>query len=161
MKLLELKKRVWDVWVKLNSWKGELTSSPESYVAEIKSFGDRRYKKTWVKALARFKATRIHRNCLDAWTLISISFNYTPDCWDYEYRHEILDEFLTYSDGLELLKVGLEQIFASNDDFSPQEQKEASENGFFELVAEREGDPRRLSLSDGFTRTFAGTRPAA
>lgn len=160
MKLPQLKERVWQLWVKLNSWKGELVSSPESFVAEMKRFGDRRCKKTWIRALAQFKATRIHRNCLDAWTLIAFSFNYTPDRWDYEFRHEILDEFLTYPDGLELLKVGLEQIFAS-DDFDLQEQKETSENGFFELVAEREEGLGGIYLPARSARTIAGAGTAA
>jgi hypothetical protein len=160
MKLPELKKKVWTLWTKLNSWKGELTSSPESFVAEMKGIGDRRYKQTWITALCRFEATMIHRNCLDAWTLIAYSFNYTPERWDYEFRHEILDEFLTYPDGLELIKVGLEQIFASSD-FSPQEQQETTENGFFELVGERAEKFRRIGFAVGSARRVERISPSA
>jgi hypothetical protein len=156
MKLAELKKRVWCAWESLNTWKDGVVIQPENFDEEVKRFGDRRYKETWVKALARFKAITIHRSCLDAWTLITISFNYTPNRWDYEYRYEILDEFLQYPDGLELIKTGLEQIFAS-DDFSPQEQKETRENGFFRLVEDRAGNDRGLSLPTGFARTITKT----
>jgi hypothetical protein len=160
MKLLELKQRVREVWESLNTWKDGVIMQPENFDKDVKSFGDRRYKKTWIQALARFKATKIHRSCLDAWTLITISFNYVPSRWDYEYRYEILDEFLRYPNGLELISIGLEQIFAS-DDFSPQEQKETRENGFLKLVEEQTGDNRGICFSIESTRTIAATRTAA
>ena len=160
MKMQALKQRVWKIWSKLNSFRGELVAVPQSYVAEIKSFGDRRYKKTWVKALARLQAIYLHRNCLDAWMLITENFNFTSDRWDYEFRYEILDEFLQYSDGLELIKTGLEQIFTSTD-FTADEQQETSRNGFFELLAGREGQHPGLSLSVGSIRQLAGTNTAA
>lgn len=160
MKLPALKQKVRESWETLNTWKDGVVIQPENFEQDVKQFGDCRYKKTWIKALARFKAVKIHRNCLDAWTLIIISFNYTPDRWDYEYRHEILDEFLMYSDGLELLKTGLEQIFAS-DDLSPREQREAKKNGFFKLVGEREGECGGISLPTAPAWAIAGTRTAA
>ncbi|NEP61210.1 MAG: hypothetical protein F6K31_30240 [Symploca sp. SIO2G7] len=157
MKLPELKKRVWRTWCHINSWKGELTSPPESYVAEVKGFGDRRYKKTWIKALARFEAMFTYETCLDAWALISISFNFTPGHRNYEYRHEILDEFLMYPDGLEMIKDGLEQVFST--DCSPQERENA--HGFFKLLEERESEHRGIGSAVGFNRELAGAGTAA
>lgn len=157
MKLPELKKKVWALWTKLNSWKGELTSSPESFVAEMKRIGDRRYKQTWITALCRFEAMLSYEACLDSWALLTISFNFTPDRWDYEYRHQILDEFLMYPDGLEIIRTGLEQLY-SNDYAEERENAD----GFFRLVAEREGRDRRIGVANGFARTaITGTRPAA
>jgi hypothetical protein len=157
MKLPELKKRVWQTWVILNSWKGELTSPPESYVSEIKSLGDRRFIATWIKALARLEAMFTYESCLDGWALIAISFNFTPSHSNYEYRHEILDEFLMYPDGLEMIRAGLEQLFSS--DFSPQEREDA--NGFFKLLEERDGVPERISFAIGSERALAEASAAA
>lgn len=157
MKLSELKKRVWKAWCNLNSWKGELTSPPDSYVAGVKGLGDSRFKQTWIKALARFEAMFTYESCLDSWALIAISFNFTPDHRNYEYRQEILDEFLMYPDGLEIIRDGLEHLFSS--DFSPQEREDA--NGFFALVEEREREHRGISLVNGFAGAIAGASAAA
>lgn len=156
MKLTELKQHVWDAWEFLNEWKGQVLQ-PENFVAEVKRFGDRRYKRTWVKALAHFEAVNAHQNCLDAYMLILNDFNFTPDRWDYEYRHEILDAFLMYPDSLDLIKTGLEQLLSS--DFTPTEQAEA--HGFFELVEERGGEPGRIGLPIGSDRRLPAASPAA
>ena len=157
MKLPEIKRRTRQAWESLNAWKGGVVLQPENFGQEVKSFGDRRYKKTWIQALCRFEAMLSYKSCLDAWALISISLNFTPDRWDYEYRHQILDEFLMYPDGVELIREGLEQLFSS--DFGPQERENA--NGFFQLVGEREGGVRGIGLPAGRTRAIAGTRTAA
>lgn len=107
---------------------------PEKFKPEVRLFGDLRYKRTWVKALARFEATLAYKSCLDAWSLLTYSLNFTPDHVLYEYRHEIFDEFLLYSDAIDLIKLGFEQLYSI--DFTPQEREEA--NGFFELVAEQQ-----------------------
>lgn len=130
---------------------------PERFDEEMKGFGDRRCKVTWIKALARFEAMLTYKSCLDSWALITISFNFTPDRWDYEYRNEILDEFLMYADGLEIIRDGLEHLFS--EDFSAQEREEA--NGFFRLVAERERNHRGIGLTDGPIGAIAGTYTAA
>lgn len=157
MKLPELKQRVWRLWVQLNSWKGELTSSPDSFVAEMKSFGDRRRKQTWANALCRFEAALSYKGCLDSWALLTISFNFTPDRWDYEFRHQILDEFLAYPDGLEIIRDGLEQLYS--DDFVEEREKA---DGFFGLVAEREGRDRGIGLPARPARTvITGASPTA
>lgn len=158
MKLPELKRRTRQVWEALNTWKDGVVLQPENFDKEVKSIGDRRYKQTWIKALARFKAAQLHRSCLDAWTLITISFNYHPDRWDYEYRYEIVDEFLLYPEGLELIRAGLEQIFAT-DDFSKKEQD--STHGFLRFLEEREAQHRGVSIAAGPQRSIAGTHAAA
>lgn len=142
MKIQDLKQRTWEAWAELNTWQGDLLL-PGIYVEEIRRIGDRRCKATWRKALARFEAMLIHQSCLDAWSLIRYSFNFTPDRWDYELRYEILDEFLSYSNGAELIKMGLEQLLSKN--FTTQERKAA--DGFFRLVEGQQG--RRISLPVG------------
>ncbi|NEQ51433.1 MAG: hypothetical protein F6K11_15045 [Leptolyngbya sp. SIO3F4] len=154
MKLPELKKRVWNAWTRFNQASGVVTQ-PKNYVHDVKQFGDRRYKVTWIKALAHFSAQASYESCLDAYMLVLNSFNFTPDRWDYEYRHEILDAFLMYPNGLELIKTGLEQLL----ELTPQEQDEA--HGFFELVEERGTQPGRDRLPIGFNRTLASTYSAA
>ena len=145
MKIQQLKKRVWKVWTTINSYCGELTSSPDDYVREIKEFGDRRYKKTWEAAYARLSAIAIHRGTLDAYSLILYTLNFTPEHPDYDYRDQILDEFMMIPDALDLIKMGLEQIFTSSD-FTADEQREASHNGFFELLAGRKDQLRGTSI---------------
>lgn len=134
MKLSELKEKVYQAWKDLNTWKGGILMQPENFKPEMKTFGDLRRKDTWIKALARFHATLAYNSCLDAWSLITHTLNFTPDDWDYEYRHLIFEEFLLYPDALDLLKLGLEQLYSA--DFTPREREEA--HGFFELVAEQQ-----------------------
>lgn len=134
MKLPELKEKVYQAWKRLNTWKGGVVMQPENFKPEVKTFGDLRRKDTWVKALARFEATNAYQSCLDAWSLILHSFNFAPDRWDYEYRHAIFAEFLLYPDALDLIKLGLEQLYSI--DFTQREREEA--HGFFELVAEQQ-----------------------
>lgn len=157
MKLPELKKRVWRVWTRLHSWHGELTSPPERYVVDVKSFGDRRYKQTWAKALARFEAMRTYETCVDGCALITISFNFTSAHRNYEFRHEILDEFLMYPDGLDMIRDGLEQLFSS--DSSPQERDDA--HGFYSLVEERERQHRGIGIPTRPAQPIAGASTAA
>ena len=123
----------------------------------MKNFGDRHYKKTWIQALCGFEAALLYKSCLDSWALITINLNFTPDRWDYEYRHQILDEFLMYPDGLEIIRNGIEQLYSA--DFNTQDSEEA--NGFFRLVAERERDAGRIDLLIGFTGAITGSRATA
>ncbi|HAG81634.1 MAG TPA: hypothetical protein DCL61_10805 [Cyanobacteria bacterium UBA12227] len=88
---------------------------------------------------------------LDAYDLLLYTFNFTPDCWDYEYRHQIFDEFLMLPEALEIIKTGLEQLFSI--DFT-QEQRESA-HGFFELLQEQCERRGIISNSDGFIREFA------
>lgn len=157
MKLPELKQRTKRAWEAVNTWKGGVVIQPENFDKEMRSLGDRRRKDTWVKGLCKFKAMLAYKSCLDAWALLTITFNFRPDRWDYEYRHQILDEFLMYPDGLEIIKSGLEDLYSQ--DFSPKEREEA--NAFFRLLAEREGESRRIGFSIGSDRTLAGLGAAA
>jgi len=130
MKLPELKQRTQEAWKYFHEATG--TVAARSLKDEVRAhFGDLRRRDTWIRALASFEA-RFHRAaCLDAWSLITHSFNVTPDRWDYEIRHEFFEAFLQLPDGLELLKMGLEQLFT---DFTAEEQEC---DGFLELVAEQ------------------------
>ncbi len=60
---------------------------------------------------------------------------YTPDEWDWELRHEILDQFLTLPGGLDCIINGLEQILKYPID--PEEVEIA--NGVLKLVQEQSG----------------------
>ncbi|ASC73669.1 hypothetical protein XM38_046410 [Halomicronema hongdechloris C2206] len=141
MKLLELKDKVWKAWKLFNDASGVITQEV-TFVQDVKRFGDRRYKATWIRALAQFTAQASYESCLDAYMLVLDNFNFTTNRWDYEYRHEILDAFLAYPDALDLIRTGLEQLFSS--EFAPREREEA--DGFFELVEERSQQPGRDGL---------------
>ncbi|MEM9008976.1 MAG: hypothetical protein AAGE59_36390 [Cyanobacteria bacterium P01_F01_bin.86] len=157
MKLPELKRRVKKLWESLNTYKDGVVLTAESFDVVTKRFGDRRYKKTWIKALARFEAAFTYETCMESWTLIAITLNFKPGTAVYEYRHEILDEFLTYPDALDLIKHGLEQLFSS--DFSPREREDA--NGFFRLLEEREGEHRGIGIPARHPWTIQGASAAA
>ncbi|MEM9809366.1 MAG: hypothetical protein AAF959_29300 [Cyanobacteria bacterium P01_D01_bin.56] len=150
MKLPEIKKKVRNIWNTLNEWDG-VVLQPEQFDREIKTFGDRRYKETWVNALCRYKAMLAIEGCLDSWMLLTSTFDFQPDHWDYEYRHRIFDEFLMYPEAVEIIKTGLEDIF--NKDFDVQEREKA--DGFFKLLGEREGSAGTI----GFPTRFTGQIP--
>jgi hypothetical protein len=132
MKLDELKEKVLEAWEFLTEFKSQI-AQPGNFKPEVKQFGDLRQKATWIKALARFEAINAHHSCLDASSLLLHGFNFTPDRWDYEYRHEILDEFLMFPDALDILRRGLEQIYHAP--YNASDRSEA--HGFFELVEEQ------------------------
>lgn len=154
MKLNELKQRVHEAWEELNTWKGGVVMQPENFKPEIRTYGDLRRKDTWSKALARLRALNSWKGCLDAYSLILYDFNFTPDQWDYEFRHQILEEFLYIPGALDLIKLGLEQLYSA--DFTPKEREEA--HGFFELVAEQQAR-RGLPIND--IRRLAGVSQSA
>ncbi|MBP0016720.1 MAG: hypothetical protein J7647_04085, partial [Cyanobacteria bacterium SBLK] len=129
MKLSTLKAETYDAWECISTF-NDAVVQPEHFKTEVRAFGDLRCKETWKKAYCSFWAQNIYDSCLDAYNLIRIYFNPSPDDWDYELRYRIFEEFLKFPDGLELIKLGLEQLFSAN--FTSQERKKA--DGFFELV---------------------------
>lgn len=148
MKLPELKQRTEEAWKDLHEAKGAI--AVRSLKDEVRAtFGDLRRRDTWVRALATFEAQFHHAACLDAWSLILHSFNVTPDRWDYEIRHEFFEAFLQLPDGLELIKMGLEQLLINF------EAEERQCDGFFELVAEQQERGR-----DGFSIGSIGRQSA-
>ncbi len=146
MRILELKQQVYEDWYRRH-WYNQSVCSPtdptrdETFKRELRTYGDLRSKSTWVKALARFSALNSREACLDACNLILYDFNFTPDRWDYEFRHQVVEEFLMLPGSLELIKLGLEQLFS--DTFTQEERSQA--NGFFELVHEHSGATRRIA----------------
>ncbi|MEM9808761.1 MAG: hypothetical protein AAF959_26185 [Cyanobacteria bacterium P01_D01_bin.56] len=135
MKLPDIKKRVRRTWGILHTG---FAVQPGQFEQDIKAFGDRRYKKTWIAAMCRYEAAFALESCLDSWMLLTNTFAFQPKRWDYDYRHQIFDEFLMYPEALEAIKTGFEQLFSK--DFDQQERAEA--DGFFRLLEEREGDNR-------------------
>lgn len=138
MKMDELKIRVHESW-KRYLWFEEAISQPDSFKADIrKEFGDLRYKETWESALARYRGLNAQIGLLDASSLILNALNFTPERWDYEYRHSIFDEFMMLPDGLDLIRVGLEELYSAT--YTPQEREKA--DGFFRLVQEQSSNGR-------------------
>ncbi|NJN62583.1 MAG: hypothetical protein HC795_14640 [Coleofasciculaceae cyanobacterium RL_1_1] len=142
MKLQDLKSRVREAWEFLSSYRNCVVLR-EQFKAQIRQeFGDLRYKRTWEQALARYEALNIFHDCLDASYLVLHALNFVPERWDYEYRHQIFNEFLTISGSLELLKLALEQVLSNS--FSTIEWSQAG--GFYNLVAEQAGREQRLPV---------------
>ncbi|MDX2098263.1 MAG: hypothetical protein SFW36_10850 [Leptolyngbyaceae cyanobacterium bins.59] len=132
MRLAELKEKVLQEWQDY-CWYKQSVCQLEAFKPEIKKqFGDMRCRSTWEKALCYFRAMNAQIGLLDAYTLILYTFNFTPDRWDYEYRHQIIEQFLTLPDGLDLIRLGLEQLFSK--DFTCEERGQA--DGFYQLVPE-------------------------
>ncbi|MDY6786132.1 MAG: hypothetical protein SW833_26900 [Cyanobacteriota bacterium] len=144
MKLPQLKQQVYDCWESLSTFNGAIVQ-PDNFKAEVRKFGDLRYKRTWENAYCSFWAQNIRDACLDSYELITIYFNYKPDLWDYYLRHQVFEEFLSLPDSVQMLKTGLEQLFLS--DFTPQEREEAHE--FFILAEEQS---RRRGINGDATR---------
>lgn len=132
MKLAELKEEVRSTWESLESWKGQVLQ-PENFLPEMQKYGDLRRKATWEKALIQLYPALFHRSCLDASFLITNVFNFTPGKAFYEYRHELFEAFLMYPDSLELIKMGLEEIYS----YTPEQQERANADGFYRLVQEQ------------------------
>lgn len=153
MKLPQLKEKVYEAWEFLNGYRGCLVL-PENFKPEVRrEFGDLRQKETWIQALARFEALNAFHDCLDAHHLVSHTLNFTPDRWDYTFRHHIFDEFLMIPGSLDLLKLGLEQLLSTS--FTDTEREEA--HGFFELVSGQQG---RLRLPNDTIRRLPATHAA-
>jgi|GEM_PF-1773732 len=149
MKLTDLKANVQYLWANYTRLYGKAMIQAETFKPEIhQEFGDLRRRDTWEKAYWRYRALNSQIGLLDAHRLILSDFNFTPDRDDYEYRHQIFDEWLSLPDGLDLIKLGLEQVLSV--DFTQQERAEAY--GFFELVQERRG----IGEFPGIPNEFAG-----
>lgn len=136
MNFASLKQLTYDFWLDVLHIR-RVVIDPSQFKIELRNqFGDLRLRATWEKALARYYAQIIHDACLDACNLILYGLNFNPGDRLYPYRHAIFEEFLAFSDGLDMLKLGLEDIFQT-DNFTTQERQEAKDNGFFELVREQ------------------------
>jgi hypothetical protein len=110
MNLKQLKSYVYEAWVRLHSFNGAVVQ-PENFKSEVRRYGDLRKKSTWEKAVAAFRAQNFFDSNLDNYNLIIWQFHFYPERWDYEFRHQILEEFITIPQGLQCIVNGLEQIF--------------------------------------------------
>jgi hypothetical protein len=141
MKFAELKARVYECWEDLSVFNGAIVQ-PENFRSEVREFGDLRYKETWKKAYCSFVARNMFDANSDNRSLVRVEFNFYPHRWDWELRHQIIDEFLSLPDGLECIIDGLEDIFRHPLD---REEKEIA-NGVFELVKKQCRGNGRISV---------------
>lgn len=149
MKLVELKQEVYELWERLSSYNGALIQ-PENFKPEVRYYGDLRRKTTWQRAYAAFLAQNIWDAGISEHNLIVVQLNFTPDRWDYELRHQVLEQFLAIPGGLEFIIRGLEEIFGS----ASKEDKECAYE-LLAMVSEQSGGTR--SSADGFIRRLTGT----
>ena len=148
MKLAELKEEVFGLWECIEDDGRGIIPQPENFLPEIRKYGDLRKKETWEKALFALHPACFHGALLDASFLITNVFNFTPSKACYEYRHELFEAFLMYPDGLELIKMGLEEIYS----YTPEQQERTNANGFYRLVQEQ--CKRGNGLPSGLTGKF-------
>jgi hypothetical protein len=148
VKLSELKQRVYSAWECLSDFNDALIQQ-ENFLQEVRAFGDLRRKLTWQKAYCSFWARNIFDSNSDNRSLITVFFNYTPAQWDWELRHEIIDQFLTISGGLDCIINGLEQIF----NYPINKEEEETALGVLKLVQEQSGGSGRIAV--GVVRQFA------
>lgn len=144
MKLSIIKQKVYHAWECLSTYNSALVQS-ENFKSDVRYYGDLRRKKTWEKALVAFIAQNMFDSNLDNYNLILWQFNFTPDRWDYEFRNQILEEFLALPGGLDCLVNGLEQIFQSND----LEDKEKA-SGLLTRVVKKSGTAREFLGGNSF-----------
>jgi hypothetical protein len=145
----ELKEKTYEAWEFLSGYRGCVVLPEEFRSTMRREFGDLRKKVTWTKAIARFLALNAFHDCLDAHTLVLETLNFTPLRWDYEFRDLIFDEFIMIPGAIDLIKLGLNQVFSAS--FTDAERDEA--HGFFELVSREQ---ERI----GLPTEFAGRLPA-
>lgn len=141
MKLSELKQETYEAWERLSSYHSALVQ-PEHFKPDVKVYGDLRYKATWQKAYAAFVARNIFDANTDNRSLITIQLHYTPERWDWDLRHQILDQFLAIPGGLDCIINGLEQILRYPID---QEEQDIA-YGVFELVQEQSGGAGHIAV---------------
>lgn len=140
-KIAELKEQVYRCWTYLSQF-NDAVVQPENFKADVRKFGDLRRKQTWIDAYCRFWAQNIFDSNSDNRTLVRVMFNFKPDQWDYELRHQILDEFLAIPEASDCLKDGLEEVFGNPVN---QQEKEAA-YGVFELVQKSTGELRGITV---------------
>jgi hypothetical protein len=113
MKIQELKLRAKEVWRDLNTVDKSVCVDSQ-FKSDVRQVGDLRRKATWETAIARWMAKLFYDCCLDSSSLVLYSFNFKQEEWYYPLRHQIVDEFLKYPDGRQLILDGLEQLFGIN-----------------------------------------------
>lgn len=141
MKIAQLRHYVYQEWQDLCQSES-VVLQPDTFKPEIRQrFGDLRRKATWEQALSWFAATRFYRNCLDAWALLTHEFNFSPKHPYYDYRHRIFESFIAYEDGLDLIKLGLEQLLQSSTSTFTREEQEAGIHVLQELAQQTAAIP--------------------
>lgn len=125
MKFAELKFQVYECWHDLSAFNSAIVQ-PKNFRSALRQFGDLRYQETWKKAYCSFADRNMFDANSDNRSLVRVEFNFYPERWDWELRHQILDEFLSISDALEYLIDGLEDIFCQPLD---REEKEIADGG--------------------------------
>jgi hypothetical protein len=153
VKLDELKQKVYSAWECLSDFNDALIQ-PENFLQEVRAFGDLRRKSTWQKAYCSFWARNIFDSNSDNRSLITVFFNYTPAQWDWELRHEIIDQFLAIPGGADCIINGLEQIF----NYPIDKKEEEIACGVLSLVQEQSGGSGRIAA--GAVRQLAGFNEA-
>ena len=147
MKLPELKQRVYQAWER-RCWYNQSVIQSELFQSEMRQYGDLRCKTTWIKALTNFHALNIWDGCLDAHTLLTQHFKFSPQRWDYEFRHQIIDEFLTLPGALEALRTGFEQILEEDINLNFSQQEKESVNELLAMVTKQSRETRhRTAIS--------------
>lgn len=119
MKMQELQTATYQAWENRSRYHSAVVQ-PETFEREISTYGDLADRETWEKAYSVFQALNIEESCLDVHELITVQFNYPSDHDQFELRCRVFDEFVALSDGLALIKAGLEALFA--DGCTPEER---------------------------------------
>lgn len=150
MKLPDLKEEVRLTWESLEDDGSGGIPRPENFLPDMRKYGDLRKKKTWEKAFIQLYPAVFHRCAgLEAYWYITDFFNFTPGKPFYEYRHELFESFLQYPDGLDIIKLGLEQLHSH----TAEQQERVKADGFFRLVQER------VERGTGLPAEFVGSIP--
>ena len=130
MKLNELKAKTRKAWA-FNCEMSDVVTQWENYSSDIKRFGDRRRKATWVRALCHFTVRSARLGYLYAPEITLISFfSDSPNIrhfWYPEYRKELLAALMEMPSGPKYVLLGLRAL--SKDLESREEHC-----GVFELV---------------------------
>ena len=143
MNMLELKQEVYNSWAKLVGSYKDAVVQPETFKAEIRAYGDLRYKLTWRKAFAALEAQAHWYSGITEHTAIVYVFGDPSSIWDLELRSLMLEYFLTIPGAKDFIVRGLEEIFQTND-----EGDQECANGILAMVSSKSGGIS--SKSDGY-----------
>lgn len=140
MKFQELKAATRTVWDYTHTLHGAI-ALPENFKPEMRLFGDLRRKSTWIQAYCTLYALEIHDCVLDAY-IVPLRLSIKEEDWRYPYRNPIFDEFMKLPESLDLLRLGLEQLYIDPDYCTPEEREDG--HGVLKLVQEQSTGQRLI-----------------
>ena len=136
LKLKELKKKVRRCW-ECSCYVRQVTTTEQAYELDTRRFGDRRYKKTWLKALCYYAVdSALVYDSPEALLLKLFSdIPYRGDEWALDHRQELLEALLATRYGPQLVAAGMRELAIRSE--SGDDESRTVGTTIMELVASK------------------------